>query len=68
MTPDFALVRQELKRPGVILMLLWEEYATGNPLALHPESVSLARACPAGSEQGRANPPGCRALRSAPCG
>ena len=26
-------MHQELKRPGVTLMLLWEEYATGNPLA-----------------------------------
>ena len=29
LAPDFALVHQELKRPGVTLMLLWEEYATG---------------------------------------
>lgn len=28
--PDFAWVHQELKRPGVTLMLLWEEYARGN--------------------------------------
>ena len=28
-----ALVHQELKRAGVTLMLLWEEYAKGNPLA-----------------------------------
>ena len=27
--PDFALVHQELKRPGVTLMLLWEEYHRG---------------------------------------
>ena len=33
LVPDFALVHQELKRAGVTLMLLWEEYATGNPLA-----------------------------------
>ena len=33
LAPDFALVPQELKRAGVTLMLLWEEYATGNPLA-----------------------------------
>jgi transposase len=33
LAPDFALIHQELKRPGVTLMLLWEEYATGNPLA-----------------------------------
>jgi transposase len=31
--PDFALVHHELKRPGVTLMLLWEEYARDNPLA-----------------------------------
>jgi transposase len=28
LAPDFALIHQELKRPGVTLMLLWEEYAT----------------------------------------
>jgi len=33
LAPDFALVHQELKRGGVTLMLLWEEYATGNPAA-----------------------------------
>lgn len=27
LTPDFAAVHQELKRPGVTLQLLWEEYA-----------------------------------------
>ena len=27
--PDFGAVHQELKRAGVTLMLLWEEYATG---------------------------------------
>jgi len=31
--PDFGVVHQELKRAGVTLMLLWEEYAMGNPLA-----------------------------------
>jgi transposase len=33
LTPDFAVIHQELKRPGVTLMLLWEEYAQGNALA-----------------------------------
>ncbi|MGL6109541.1 MAG: IS21 family transposase, partial [Rubrivivax sp.] len=33
LAPDFGVVHQELKRAGVTLMLLWEEYATGNPLA-----------------------------------
>ena len=27
LAPDFGLIHQELKRPGVTLMLLWEEYA-----------------------------------------
>lgn len=31
--PDFSEIHQELKRPGVTLMLLWEEYARGNALA-----------------------------------
>jgi transposase len=31
--PNFALVHQELKRAGVTLQLLWEEYAKGNDLA-----------------------------------
>jgi transposase len=33
LTPDFAAVHQELKRPGVTLQLLWEEYAAANELA-----------------------------------
>jgi transposase len=33
LAPDFAVVHQELKRANVTLRLLWEEYATGNPLA-----------------------------------
>ena len=33
LAPDFGVVHQELKRSGVTLMLLWEEYATANPLA-----------------------------------
>ena len=31
--PDYAHIHQELKRPGVTLQLLWEEYARGNTLA-----------------------------------
>lgn len=31
--PDYAHIHQELKRPGVTLQLLWEEYARGNALA-----------------------------------
>lgn len=31
--PDFARIHQELKRPGVTLQLLWEEYAQANELA-----------------------------------
>ena len=33
LAPDFSLVHQELKRPGVTLQLLWEEYARDNALA-----------------------------------
>ena len=33
LAPDFGVVHQELKRAGVTLMLLWEEYALGNALA-----------------------------------
>ena len=33
LAPDFGLIQQELKRAGVTLMLLWEEYARDNPLA-----------------------------------
>ncbi len=33
LAPDFAFVHQELKRAGVTLMLLWEEYARDNPQA-----------------------------------
>ena len=33
LAPDFGLIHQELKRAGVTLMLLWEEYAGANPLA-----------------------------------
>ena len=46
--PDFALIHQELKRPGVTLQLLWEEYAQANALAYkytsfcdHPGSVAM---------------------------
>jgi len=39
--PDFAAVHQELKRPGVTLQLLWEEYARGNPLAYKYTSFSI---------------------------
>lgn len=33
LVPDFAHFHQELKRAGVTLMLLWEEYARGNEQA-----------------------------------
>jgi transposase len=34
--PDFALIHQELKHPGVTLMLLWEEYQRGLAAAGEP--------------------------------
>jgi transposase len=33
LAPDYARIHQELKRPGVTLQLLWEEYARDNALA-----------------------------------
>lgn len=36
--PDFAAVHQELKRKGVTLQLLWEEYAACNPDAAYQYS------------------------------
>ena len=41
LAPDFAVVHQELKRAGVTLMLLWEEYAGGNPLAYKYSSFCI---------------------------
>jgi transposase len=38
--PDFAHVHQELKRPGVTLQLLWEEYARA-----HPEAYKYTSFC-----------------------
>jgi transposase len=29
--PDWARLHAELRRPGVTLLLLWEEYRTGQP-------------------------------------
>ena len=34
--PDFAQIHQELKRPGVTLVLLWEEYQRGQTAAGEP--------------------------------
>jgi len=39
-TPDWALIHRELKRPGVTLLLLWEEYRGG-----HPDGVGYSRYC-----------------------
>ena len=38
--PDWAVVHQELRRPGVTLMLLWEEYR-----ATHPEGFGYSWFC-----------------------
>jgi transposase len=32
--PDWATIHQELKRPGVTLQLLWQEYKAGDPAGL----------------------------------
>ena len=36
--PDFGVVHHEFKCPGVTLMLLLEEYATGSPLPAYTNS------------------------------
>jgi transposase len=36
--PDWALAARELKRPGVTLMILWEEYRT-----VHPDGYAYSR-------------------------
>ncbi|MGZ5234608.1 MAG: IS21 family transposase, partial [Burkholderiales bacterium] len=38
--PDWALLARELKRPGVNLMVLWEEYR-----AAHPSAYAYSRFC-----------------------
>lgn len=38
--PDWSALIRELKRPGVTLMILWEEYR-----AIHPEGYSYSRFC-----------------------
>ena len=38
--PDWAAAARELKRPGVTLMILWEEYR-----AVHPEGYVYSRYC-----------------------
>lgn len=38
--PDWAVVARELKRPGVNLMILWEEYR-----AVHPEGYAYSQYC-----------------------
>ncbi len=45
LTPNFGVIHQELKRPGVTLMLLWEEYAAANTLAGHAVSTARAGRC-----------------------
>lgn len=38
--PDWAVIHRELKRPGVTLLLLWQEHR-----AQHPEGFSYSRFC-----------------------
>ena len=60
LAPDFAVVHQELKRAGVTLMPLWEEYAQGNPLAYKYTSlqhqVPRVRQVPAALDAPSAHP------------
>ena len=38
--PDWAALARELKRPGVTMTILWEEYREG-----HPEGYGYSRFC-----------------------
>ena len=38
--PDFATLRNEMKKKGVTLQLLWEEYRS-----VHPDGYSRSRFC-----------------------
>ena len=38
--PDWTAIHRELRRPGVTLQLLWEEYRT-----LHPSGYGYSRRC-----------------------
>ncbi len=44
--PDWSEVHLELKRPGVTLQLLWEEYRE-----VHPEGYQYSRLCPFGKHE-----------------
>ena len=61
MVPDWATVHQELKRKGVTLFLLWEEYKV-----LHPEGYQYSWFCHA--YRAWAQQAGCRLAARAPCG
>jgi len=43
--PDFAALHQELKRPGVTLQLLWEEYRTQCSAAGGPQAYRYSAFC-----------------------
>ena len=50
--PDWQSIHRELKRPGVTLLLLWEDYR-----AQHPDGVGYSRFCEAFQEwKGRLTP------------
>ena len=43
--PDFAALHQELKRPGVTLQLLWEEYRAQCSAAAGPQAYRYSAFC-----------------------
>jgi transposase len=50
--PDWARIHAELRRPGVTLLLLWQEYRAG-----HPEGYGYSRFCDLyGAWRGRLSP------------
>jgi hypothetical protein len=50
--PDCAWIHQELKRPGVTLQLLWEEYQRGCELAYRPTSTRASASSTAPGRSG----------------
>ena len=64
--PDWSMVHQELRRPGVTLMLLWEEYRAAYPALTDrgPARKIAARLRTMGAKRVVAQP--CRATKVSP--
>ena len=53
--PDFAHTHQELKRKGVTLTLLWEEYSAAHPLTRAAPTATASSASTTGSFASRSS-------------